>query len=707
MKKKPMEKLSVLLIEDQPVEVELINEMLEQVEWVDYQIEHFDRLGAGLKRAQDGDHDVLLLDLCLPDSAGIETVERARAEAPDIPTILMTNMDDEALAVRAVREGAQDYLIKRKVDANLLSRAIHYAIERHRADEALRKSEERYALAVRGSNDGVWDWDIDNNTVYYSHRWREILGLSRKDVGTDIKSWFDRVHRDDWDDFIHALESHMEGKTDQFNHEYRIAHRGGHYVWVMSRGLAVRDINGKLQRMAGSLSDITARKQAEEQLIHDALHDGLTGLPNRTLMLDRIEQALRQIRGRRSATFAVLFLDLDRFKNVNDSLGHAVGDQLLKEMAHSLLQMVRPGDTVARLGGDEFAILLSDVEEEKQVTDIAERILGACQKKFSIDGHEVFTTVSIGIAMGRGEYHCAGDVLRDSDIAMYRAKTSGKACYELFDREMHQRVVEIQRLETELRRAVTRNEFVMHYQPIISLESGDLVGFEGLIRWQHPEHGLIFPGRFIPAAEESGLIVPMSWWGIRESCEQMRQWQDQFKREQPLRISVNVSGRLFNQTDIVGNLRRILSETGLPARSLCIEITESVVLDDVDDAMNKLVSLRELGVGLHVDDFGTGYSSLSYLQKFSYDSLKIDKTFVGEMGETQDSGALVQGIISMGGLLGMNVIAEGVETVGQLTRLREMRCPEVQGYLFSKPVTSTEAARLVATSPAWAYERIA
>jgi diguanylate cyclase (GGDEF)-like protein/PAS domain S-box-containing protein len=707
MKKKPSEVISVLLIEDQPVEVELINEMLSQVDWVDYKIEHYDRLGAGLARAKEGGHDVLLLDLCLPDSAGIETVERARAEVPGIPTILMTNMDDEALAVRAVREGAQDYLIKRRVDANLLSRAIHYAIERHRADEALRKSEERYALAVRGSNDGVWDWDIHNDTVYYSHRWREILGLSSKEVGTDIKSWFDRVHKDDWEDFIQALQSHMDGETDQFNHEYRIAHSNGEYVWVMSRGLAVRDLQGRLQRMAGSLSDITARKQAEEQLIHDALHDGLTGLPNRTLMLDRIEQALKQIRGRTPATFAVLFLDLDRFKNVNDSLGHGIGDQLLKGMALSLLKMVRPGDTVARLGGDEFAILLSDVENEKQVTDIAERILAASQRKFAIDGHEVFTTVSIGIAIGRDEYHSAGDVLRDADIAMYRAKTSGKDCYELFDREMHERVVEMQRLETDLRRAVTHQEFVMHYQPIISLGSGELVGFEGLIRWQHPDHGLILPGRFIPAAEESGLIVPMSWWSIRESCQQMREWQQQFKSMSRLRISVNVSGRLFNQTDIVGGLRQILAETSLPPSSLCIEITESVVLDDVDDAMNKLVSLRELGVGLHVDDFGTGYSSLSYLQKFSYDSLKIDRTFVGGIAREQESGALVQGIISMGELLGMNVIAEGVETVGQLERLREMRCPEVQGYLFSKPVTPYEAARLLAVPPVWEHARIA
>ncbi|MDD3449158.1 MAG: EAL domain-containing protein [Gammaproteobacteria bacterium] len=700
-------RLHLLLVEDQPAEVELIEAMLAGHRDPEFHIEHHDNLTGGLKRLRGGGIDLVLLDLCLPDSAGLETFQRLHAQASGVPIILMTNLDDEDLAARAVREGAQDYLIKRRVDTGLLVRSIRYALERQLSEEALRQSEERYALAVRGANDGVWDWNMITDEVYYSPRWKAILGHAETEIGSHPDEWLTRIHLDDFQNFNHALQAHLTGETEQFTHEYRLRHQAGHFIWVLSRGLGVRNIHGDLQRMAGSLTDITARKNAEEQLIHDALHDALTGLPNRTLLLDRLDQALKQLRSRGSSGFAVLFLDLDRFKNVNDSLGHNVGDQLLVEFAQRLSALLRPGDTVARLGGDEFALLISDIEHVGQVTAVAKRILELSRDRFHIAGHEVFTTTSVGIAMGSRGYQEPEEILRDADIAMYRAKGAGKARYEVFDRQMHQRVVELLRLETDLRRAVERGEFAMHYQPIVSLDEGNLVGFEGLIRWHHPLRGMVGPESFIPAAEETGLIVPIGWWTIRETCRQTRQWQREFPNRAPLSISVNVSGRLFKQPDMVTRLERILDETGLSPSSLRIEITESVLLDHAEEAMEKLSGLRNLGVGLHVDDFGTGYSSLSYLQKFAYDSLKIDRSFVHDIEQTKGSGAIVQTIIALGQMLGMNIIAEGVETPVQLRRLQELQCPQVQGFWFSRPLDAAGARRLLSNPPTWQVEKIA
>lgn len=690
--------LSVLLIEDQPAEVDYIREILSQVHSCRFNITHRDRLSDGLDLLEQIHVDVLLLDLCLPDSTGYETFQQAHKAFPVIPVILITNINDEDLAIRAVREGAQDYLIKRKMDSDLLSRSIRYAIERQHAEEALRRSEERYTLAVRGANDGIWDWDLSSGDVYYSERWQSILGFGDI-LPTTINTWTDRIHPDDKADFNRALENHLAGNSSHFSHEYRILTKESSYIWVLSRGIAVSDHDGHSMRMAGSITDISQRKRAEEQLIHDALHDHLTELPNRNLIIDRLDHAIARIRGRgmNSIEFALLFLDLDRFKNINDSLGHSVGDELLVLIANKLSEIVRPGDTVARLGGDEFAILLPEVNNLSMVTHIADRVLSECAMPLEINGHEICTTVSIGIALGTERYTSSHEVLRDADIAMYWAKSEGKACYEIFDREMHRRVVKLQRLELELRQAVEKNEFVIHYQPIVSLTHNNMVGFEALIRWNHPERGLVPPIEFISTAEETGLIVPLGWWTLREACKQAKLWQQEFPSDPPLSISVNVSGKLFNQPDMMSNLRNILSDTGLPAESLRLEITESVLLDHADVSVAKLAELRNLGVGLHVDDFGTGYSSLSYLQKFNYDTLKIDRSFVNQMQHNNGSSAIVQSIIALGKLLKMNIIAEGVESRDQLARLRELECPQVQGFLFSKPMDSDTATRLLGT----------
>ncbi|MGA7981687.1 MAG: EAL domain-containing protein [Chromatiaceae bacterium] len=696
----------LLHIEDQLAEAKLIREMLAGLS-PGFRVHHVDRLTVGLEHAVTGEFDVALLDLCLPDSEGIGTFQRFHATAPQLPVIVMTNMADEDLAARAVREGAQDYLIKRRVDSGLLARSIRYAIERQRYEEALLQSEERYALAVRGSNDGVWDWNLLTGEVYLSPRWKGILGYSDSDLDNSLDSWFDQIHSDDIAAFERALQAHLRGACDQFVQEYRIRHKGGSYVWVLSRGLAVRDAKGTVLRMAGSLTDVSVRKNVEEKLLNDALHDALTGLPNRVLFRDRLAVALKQLRRRGGAPFAVMFLDLDRFKNVNDSLGHSVGDDLLVAFSHRLTRLLRPGDTVARFGGDEFSIIVSNVRDLQHVRQIADRILELSREAYLVGNEEIFISASIGIALGATAYRSPEEILRDADIAMYRAKAEGKARYALFDSMMYRRVVEVVELEADLRRALDRRELTMHYQPIISLEQARVVGFEALMRWNHPKRGLILPGEFIPCAEESGLIVPMGWWSIREVCTHARQWERQSKGGHLLSVSVNVSGRLFAQADFIPRLAEIMKETDFFPGGLCIEITESVLIDHAEDAKSRLEGLRALGVSLHIDDFGTGYSSLSYLSKFDYDSLKIDRSFVKDLNSSADSAAIVQMIIMLGRLLGTNVIAEGVESPDQLQRLQELHCPEVQGFWFSPPVDMEGVRRLLQCSPGWPLDRIA
>ena len=695
------EKVRLLLVEDCPDHADLIRAKLGRSQRLKVEITHVDRLEKGLAKLKAGVFDIVLLDFSLPDSFGLETFRRANEAAPRTPIIVLTSLDDNDLAVQAVREGAQDYLIKREADTRLLVRSILYAMERQAAEEALRNSEERYALAVRGANDGLWDWDLEADRVFFSPRWKSMLDFGIKDVGDSPREWLDRIHPDDRPPFKRHLDAHLEGATEHFEFEHRMRNAAGEYLWVLARGVAVRDHQGNPYRMAGSQTDITARKRAEHQLQHDALHDGLTGLANRVLFMDRLACALADLQRRAQPNFAVLYFDLDRFKNVNDSLGHTVGDKLLVGIASRLEHFLRPGDTVARLGGDEFAVLIHRVDDAGGAIHVADRIQEVLSMNFSIGGHDVLVTASIGIAHSSTGYTNPGEILRDADIAMYRAKAQGKARYEIFDRDMHQSAVALLKLETELRRSVHRGDFLMNYQPIVSLGTGRIVGFEGLVRWQHPERGVVLPDHFIAIAEETGLIVPLGWWVLRESCRQTRRWQSQFPADPPLWISVNMSGKLFMKSDMVDELMGILEETGLEPRSLRLEVTENVVMDHADVAVKNLMELRAMGLQLSVDDFGTGYSSLSYLQRFHYDSLKIDRSFVSKLGMAGDSHAIVETILNLANSLGIGVVAEGIETADQVDRLRRMQCPHGQGFWFSRPLSVSAAEELIASSPTW------
>ena len=680
------ETLSVLLVEDSQAQADLIEDMLSLITQPKYTVGHVVRLKDALPYLRGSAVDVVLLDLNLPDSKGPDGINRVRLEAPGTPIIVLTNVQNDATAAQSVRRGAQDYLVKREVEPKLLARSIRYAIERKHAEEALRESEQRYALAVAGANDGLWDWDLVKKTVYYSPRWKAILGYADEEIGNSIDEWFERVHPDDRGSLNSALDAHLSADAEHFEHEHRIRKADGTNLWVLCRGLAVREDGHEATRIAGSLTDVSQRKHAEEQLLHDALHDSLTALPNRTLFMDRLDLAIKRYRRHKERLFAVLFFDLDRFKHVNDSLGHIVGDELLVLVARRVERFLRPGDTFARLGGDEFAILLNDVGETRDATHVAERVHELLSEVFIIREHEVFASASVGIAISSPKHKRPEEILRDADLAMYRAKTAGNTSYEVFDTAMHENAVALHRLETDLRRAVEREEFLLHYQPIVTLDSGRILGFEALLRWQHPELGLVYPDYFIAVAEDTGLTVPVGWRVLERACAQMRSWQGLFPVDPPLSISVNISGKLFVQPDMPDRLRAVLDGTGLLPSSLRLEITESAIMNHGEEALAALRLLREMGVQLHVDDFGTGYSSLSYLQRFAYDSLKIDRSFVGKMDDKEGGNAIVKAIVALGNSLGMTVIAEGVETRDQLRQLREMHCPEGQGFWFSKPL---------------------
>jgi len=558
--------------------------------------------------------------------------------------------------------------------------------ERQQAQHALRESEERYALAARGANDGLWDWDLRAGAIHYSSRWKQMLGFKPDQIGSDIEDWLGRVHPDERDRVRLGLQAHLDGTSPHFESEFRILHRDEEYRWMLCRGLAVTDDSGVAARMAGSMTDITERKHAEQQLVHDAMHDALTGLPNRALFTDRLGRSQERARRHEGTSFAVLFLDLDRFKVINDSLGHQAGDQMLEEVARRLVQATRAEDTVARLGGDEFAVLVEEVPRLAVASHVAQRLQEALSAPMTVRGQEVFPSASIGIALYKPSYNQPGELLRDADIAMYRAKSLGRNRHEVFDTELHQQAVALLQLESDLRRAVRENEFRLVYQPILSLDGSRLHGLEALLRWQHPTRGLLAPGEFIQVAEETGAIVSIGAWVLREATLQARAWQRAYPGPEPLTMSVNVSSRQFAHPDLPRQVEGALAESGLDPSCLTLEITESVLIDNPLAAKKLLDRFSALGIRLALDDFGTGYSALSYLHRFPFHTLKIDRSFITGINNQGKDPAIVRAIVALADSLGMDAVAEGVETQAEEDLLRQLRCKYVQGFRYARPM---------------------
>ncbi len=692
--------LNLLLIEDNSADALLLRELFGEVDPTGFQITHVHRFIKALDLFAQERFDLVLLDLSLPDSQGLDTLVRFRRFNPDVPIVVLTGLDDQEIAAEALRRGAQDYLVKGRIDGELIIRSVRYALERQHAMTALRESEERYVLAARAANDGLWDRNLLTDQIYYSPRWCLMLGFSEDEIGNTPSEWFHRLHPEDVDATREAIDLYLQGKTTHFEQEYRIRHRSGSYRWMLSRGMALYNETGHPYRMAGSQSDITVRKHTEERLIHDALHDPLTRLPNRLFFHDRLENALRLFESE-NKQFAVLFLDLDRFKTINDSLGHLIGDHLLSSIAQRLERCIPAEGMIARFGGDEFAVLLHDVASPNDAVRVAKHVHEAMKEPFVIHGHEVFTSGSIGIALSSENYTRTEEILRDADTAMYRAKAAGMGKYRLFDTTMHLRAMALWQLETDLRRAVERNEFVIYYQPIVSLENGQLAGFEALVRWNHPDRGLLYPADFLALAEETGLLNTIDRWTIRRGAQQLKAWQEQHPRQPELFLNVNLSGSLLNQSDLAGYVESVLQATKISPNTLKLEITEGAVLSDIAGITHTLAALQKLNVHLCIDDFGTGYSSLSSLHYYPINTLKIDGSFLMNMNSETGNLDIVRTIIALAHDLDLEVIAEGVETPHQFHQLQALNCEYGQGSLFSQAIDSRSSQSLLTQNPRW------
>lgn len=647
---------------------------------------------------QEESFDVVLLDHMMPGLSGLEVLKALRLHwtPQELPIIMVTAVADSASIAEALELGANDYVTK-PIDFSVAIARIRSQLSRRRAEMALRRSEERYALAVRGANDGLWDWNFGTGEIYFSPRWREMLDLRDDEVPAGRAAWLNLIHERDRASFDEALDRHLRGERATFECEYRMRRKDGSSRWMSTRGLAVRDAAGAPVRMAGSQSDVTDK----------ITRDALTGLPNRVLFQDRLVVLMEHAQNSPGTAFAVLFIDLDRFKLINDSMGHLVGDGLLQEVAGRIGAALRDrtlsgrsegNSLLARLGGDEFAVLLEDISDVAQAECVCERIVRWMRPAFHCGEAEFYCSVSIGIVLSSGDPTSAEDLIRDADAAMYSAKSEGGNHWAAFEPAMHDLSRRRLQTESDLRRAIEQNEFRVFYQPRVLLETGAICGFEALVRWQHPTRGLVSPNEFISVAEETGMIVHIGLWVLREACRQLRIWHERFPRTPPLDVAVNLSVRQCREKHMVRQIADILRQTGLPPACLHLELTESVLLEDMEQARRFLTELKTLGVGLKLDDFGTGYSCLRYLSDLPFDSLKIDRSFMVNMqsqGADSSETAIVNTIVGMADTLKLGVIAEGIEREDQITRLLAMGCKYGQGFYFSKPVNAENSEELL------------
>ena len=689
----------LLIVDDNELNRDMLARRLERK---GYEVELAASAQELMKRIKEEKFDLVLLDIEMPEVSGLEALQEIRRlySPIELPVIMVTARSQSEDVVTALSMGANDYLTK-PVDFAVALARIGTQLSHKRAQEGLKESEERYALAARGANDGLWDWNLATNVIYFSPRWKAMLGYQDHEIGDSPDEWFDRIHDADRDRMKQEIAAHQEGRAPHFEAVHRMRHRDGIFRWMLSRGMATRDAAGKPVRMAGSQTDITEGK----------VSDPLTGLPNRLLFLDRLDRLMKHAKRHTERSFAVLFLDLDAFKMINDSMGHLIGDQLLLGVAKRLEGCLRATDTVARLGhetftlarmgGDEFTVLLDDLRDPVDAERAAERIMKGLSEPFMLGGKEVFTSASIGIALGNASYRHPEEILRDADTAMYRAKSLGKARYEIFNADMRASVMARLQLETDLRRAIDREEFQNYYQPIVDLNSGEITGFEALLRWQHPTRGLLAPKEFIPVAEETGLIRELGWWNLRQACLDISEWNRDLGRDRSLTMSVNLSVKQFMQPNLVENIAALLKELNLAPEALKLEITESTVMEDPSATVEMLQQMKALGISLAIDDFGTGYSSLSYLHRFPLDTLKIDRSFISGTSAGVNGMEIARTILPLAKTLCLDVVAEGVETAEQADELKKLKCRYAQGFYYSKPVSRRDAEALLAAHVAW------
>ena len=675
-----MDKVRILIVENERIVSMDMQRRLKNL--------NYDVVGAAvsgeeaIQKAEAYRPDLVLMDIMLDGKLdGIQAAEVIRGRL-HIPVIYVTAYGDGPTLERAKVTEPFGYILK-PFEERELHGHIEIALYKHRIEKRLKDSEERYVLATRGANDGLWDWDLDANKIYFSPRWISMLGYEDSEISQRPREWFSRLHPQDSPLVKRKIAAHIKGQSPHFESEYRILCKDGTYRWVLTRGLALRDGFGKAHRMAGSQTDITERK----------VYDPLTGLPNLTLFMDRIQSAADRSRRYPQHCFSVLSLCLDDLPIIN-GVAHAFRDQLLAQIAGRLTEAIQPGDTVASLGEDNFGVLLAEIRNASDASRVAAALLNRISQPFHFNGQDLYVHSCIGIAVSTSDRTAAEDLLRDAKTAMHRARMSGKSQIEIFDETMRAHVAARVQREADLRGAVERGEFVVHYQPIVSLANGRISGFEALVRWRHRD-GVLLPKDFIPLAEQTGLIIPIERYVLQRSMEQMREWDRRFRFHSPLTMSVNLSAQHYSERDLVDEIARILKTTGFDSRQLKLEITESALMLNTDIVSSTLAQLNDLHIQLAMDDFGTGYSSLSYLHQFPINTLKIDRSFVKNLGLKNETGKIVQTIVALGNHLGMDVTAEGVEDPEQIAVLQAFHCSHAQGYVFSKPLTGDAASALL------------
>ncbi|MDJ0569613.1 MAG: EAL domain-containing protein [Pleurocapsa sp. MO_192.B19] len=723
-------KAKILVVDDQPENLHLLSDTLT---YEGYEVKGVINGEMALMVANSVIPDLILLDVIMPGLNGYQVCEKLKANAvtQEIPIIFLSASNDPIERVKALSVGGVDYIDKpfqvnevllrinnqlklqaaqreilklnteleqriqeRTAQLEAANQELKYEIqEREQVSKLLQESEEKLESILNSLEEVVWSADVTtSNLLFLNPAAQKVYGRSVVEMLNNPDLRLESIHPEDRDRVELSLASSLNHKNDL---EYRIVQPNGEVRWVWERSRLIFNQIGVANRRDGIIYDITERKKIEEELNYEAKHDSLTSLPNRAAFIERVEQALKQSKKDRDYLFAVLFIDLDRFKIVNDSLGHLVGDELLICVAKILTSCSRSSDFVARLGGDEFTILLNRIKTIDEANIIAERIQTKLTSSFCLQGHTVFTSASIGIVVGNHKYQDSSEILRDADIAMYQAKSQGKARHEVFDQQMYAETKELLEIENDLRQAVLKAEFILHYQPIISFEANTLYGFEALLRWNHPTKGLVYPDKFIHIAEETGLIVNIGEWVLQEACRQLYAWQTQYPDTANLNISVNIASQQIKDPRFLATLDETLAKTRLSGNALHLEITESTLMDYKPETINLFNQIRERGIKLNIDDFGTGYSSLQYLNRFPISILKIDRSFIQGMLSEKENFEIVKMIITLARTLKIDVIAEGVENLKQFKVLKTFNCQLGQGYLFSKPVDHQSAELLI------------
>jgi diguanylate cyclase (GGDEF)-like protein/PAS domain S-box-containing protein len=655
-----------------------------------FKVERVMRLSSGIERLARQGVGAVMLDLTLPDSIGVETFDRILLAAPRVPIVILCEADTEELAKESVRRGAQDHLLKNQADGYRLRQAIRMMFD-HRAAEGSLLENEASNLALESIGEAVLRTDIGGNVIFMNRMAEQMTGWSLAEVlghsVKDVLRIIDGIGKESPNTMEIATKQDKAATTNRI-----LVRRDGLRLEIENTVTTIHDHAGSVTGTVVAFHDVSAARARSLEMSHLAHYDPLTDLPNRMLFNDRLKQAI-SLGVRQGKRLAIMFVDIDHFKQINDSLGHGVGDTLLQSVARRLLSCVRRTDTVSRQGGDEFVVLLSQVEREEDAAFSAGKILRALAAPHTIDNKRIDITVSIGVSTYPTDGLNEEDLMEKADVAMYEAKQQGRNNYRFFRQEMHDRLADRQALEADLRYALGRKEFLLHYQPKFDLQSGKITGMEALIRWIHPLRGLVTPAQFVPLAEECGLILSIGRWVLLEACTQARAWSDSDLGVVP--VAVNVSAAEFGDKDFLSGVRAALIATGVEPANLELELTESVLMDDAESAVDKLRALKAIGVQLAIDDFGTGFSSFTYLRRFPVDALKLDQSFVQEITEDQADATIISAMINIGNSLKRRVIAEGIETHAQLKFLQRHKCGEGQGYYFSRPVVAEHAGKLI------------